>query len=273
MRILDLKAIFAELVGTMLLILIGCGVACAYGPSDGQTRLLVALAFGGGVMAIAYAIGHHSGGQLNCAVTFSLVLGGAVPWYQGLGNFVAQMLGSVLGAIILCGIYPCEEDKTGSLASNMPAPGYEEWRVLFGEIFGTFMLCFTVWECAVTPAASCGKNVCLAIGGAVFVNVLILLPVDGCSLNPNRSFGPAVVSALRGCSNYQEGGLEALWMMFLGPLLGGLLAALMQRPLQPDKAIFSGEETVDSPRNEEPSPSGQPEDALKDVPADRIESM
>ncbi|OLQ03326.1 Carnosine synthase 1 [Symbiodinium microadriaticum] len=448
MRILDLKAIFAELVGTMLLILIGCGVACAYGPSDGQTRLLVALAFGGGVMAIAYAIGHHSGGQLNCAVTFSLVLGGAVPWYQGLGNFVAQMLGSCvpgtqregsgeeadltdddhvslpsldkhsLGAAVVlrclqaghfswnsnCAILRSLEDldifypglneavmadivfmtanatdwtlgclqkavglpsdayrknledfladalgasgefltswrhlNEGSEAVDLaiswlchvnweyaffpsedgdrPAvllvlftvndiagclvavdreadpvrlwqicfgpvlrslqclAGYEEWRVLFGEIFGTFMLCFTVWECAVTPAASCGKNVCLAIGGAVFVNVLILLPVDGCSLNPNRSFGPAVVSALRGCSNYQEGGLEALWMMFLGPLLGGLLAALMQRPLQPDKAIFSGEETVDSPRNEEPSPSGQPEDALKDVPADRIESM
>eukprot|EP00439_Symbiodinium_sp_Y106_P024726 s1405_g3.t1 len=153
MRILDLKAIFAELVGTMLLILIGCGVACAYGPSDGQTRLLVALAFGGGVMAIAYAIGHHSGGQLNCAVTFSLVCG-----FEGLHCLA----------------------------------GYEEWRVLFGEIFGTFMLCFTVWE---TMKHSSGH---LRIGGAVFVNVLILLPVDGCSLNPNRSFGPAVVSALRG---------------------------------------------------------------------------
>mmetsp|Transcript_27232 Transcript_27232/g.59376 ORF Transcript_27232/g.59376 Transcript_27232/m.59376 type:complete len:274 (-) Transcript_27232:68-889(-) len=238
LRIIDLKAVFAEFVGTTLLITIGCGVACAHGPSDGQTRLLVAMAFGVGVMAIAYGMAQHSGGQLNCAVTFSLVLGGAVPWYQGLFNCIAQMLGSILGAVILCGIFPCDADLTGSLASNMPGEGYAEWRVLIGETFGTFMLCFTVWECAVTPVGTCGKNVCLAIGAAVFVNVLILLPVDGCSLNPNRSFGPAVVSALRGCDNYVSGGLEALWMMFLGPLLGAACAAGLQWPLQPNKEVF-----------------------------------
>lgn len=238
LRIIDLKAVFAEFVGTTLLITLGCGVACAYGPHNGQTRLLVAMAFGVGVMAIAYAMAQHSGGHLNCAVTFSLVLGGAVPWYQGLFNFIAQMLGSILGAVILCGIFPCDADVTGSLASNMPGEGYAEWRVLIGEIFGTFMLCFTVWECAVTPVGTCGKNVCLAIGAAVFVNVLILLPVDGCSLNPNRSFGPALVSALRGCDNYVSGGLEALWMMFLGPLLGAAAAAGLQWPLQPNKEVF-----------------------------------
>merc|ERR1719247_77860 len=98
-----------------LFVLIGCGAACGNGASNGATRLLVAFAFGIGILVLAYTIGKHSGGQINCAVTFSLVLGGQVPWYQGAANVVAQLLGSVLAACFLCILFPCDADKTLTL--------------------------------------------------------------------------------------------------------------------------------------------------------------
>ncbi|OLQ06748.1 Aquaporin-1 [Symbiodinium microadriaticum] len=86
---------------------------------DGVARLIVALAFGMGLFAadrilvLAYSVGHHSGGQINCAVTLSLVLGSQVPWYQGLANLLAQLVGSLLGAVLLCAVFPCGNDMTG----------------------------------------------------------------------------------------------------------------------------------------------------------------
>lgn len=230
LRVVDTKAVAAELIGMFFFVAIGCGAACAHGAGDAATRLVVAFAFGMAILVLAYSIGHHSGGHLNCAVTFSLVLGGAVPWYQGLANLAAQLMGSVLGAILLSGMFPCGADVTTNLGSNIVNDRYNVARVLVGEVFATFLLCFTVWETAVTPQASCGKNACIAIGFAVFLAHIVLLPIDGCSINPTRSFGPAIVSKLRGCHNYTEGGLADLWIMWIGPLLGAALAAAVQNP-------------------------------------------
>merc|ERR1712008_316535 len=185
---------------------------------------------------MGYAVGHHSGGQINCAVTFSLVLGGQVPWYQGLVNVLGQLFGSILGAIILCAMFPCEEDMTTTLGTNIIGKKYEVGNAIMGEIFGTFLLCYVVWETAISPESTRGQNACIAIGFAVFLAHLILLPIDGCSINPTRSFGPAIVSKIRGCDNYTEGGLDDLWVMWVGPLVGGGLAAGVQKAFLP-KAV------------------------------------
>jgi len=235
-RVIDLKAVVAEFVAMTLFIIIGCGTACTNGAFDGATRLLVAFAFGMAIMVLAYSVGHHSGGHINGAVTFSLVLGGQVSWYQGIANVLAQLLGSVLGSALLLIFIPCDVDMTTTLGTNII--NHQEFnygRAVVAEIFGTFLLCFTVWETAVTPQASCGKNACIAIGFSVFLAHLFLLPIDGCSINPTRSFGPAIISKWRNCSNYTEGGLRDLWVMWVGPLIGGLIAALVQRPFAPSK--------------------------------------
>lgn len=242
-RSVDMKAMVAELVGTAMLCVVGCGAAMAYGPTDGPTRLV--FAFGLSVLAIAYSMGHHSGGHLNPAVTLSLVLGSAVPWYQGLANFLAQIIGSLLGAALLCAIYPCEADLTTNLASNMPSAGYTDAQAVLAEAMGTFLLCFTVWESAVSPVSTCGRNACIAISGAVFVSVLTLLPVTGCSINPARSFGPAIMASLRGCPNYTGGGLEALWIMFVGPFLGAASATLAHHGFIPPP-VKEGEDRISS---------------------------
>mmetsp|Transcript_33157 Transcript_33157/g.88046 ORF Transcript_33157/g.88046 Transcript_33157/m.88046 type:complete len:221 (-) Transcript_33157:412-1074(-) len=183
------------------------------------------MAFGMGILVLAYAAGHHSGGQINCAVTFSLVLGGQVPWFQGVANLVAQLAGSLLGAIILAMIFPCGMDQTHNLGSNVINPDYGGMSALIGEIFMTFLLCYVVWETAVT--ARCGQAACIPIGFAVFLAHVVLLPIDGCSINPTRSFGPAVISSMRGCDGYVSG-WGTIWVTWLGPLLGGALAALVQ---------------------------------------------
>merc|ERR1719198_1845357 len=111
-KVIDTKAAAAELVAMTLFVTIGCGTACANGAFDAASRLVVALAFGMGILVLAYSIGHHSGGQINCAVTFSLVLGGKLPWYQGLANLGGQLFGSLLGALFLCIVFPCGTDMT-----------------------------------------------------------------------------------------------------------------------------------------------------------------
>ncbi|CAE8628948.1 unnamed protein product, partial [Polarella glacialis] len=124
MMVVDTRAVLAEYIAMTLFVVMGCGTACANGASDGSTRLVVAFAFGMAILVLAYSIGHHSGGHINCAVTLTLVLGGKVPWYQGLFNFIAQMLGSLSGAVILMGIFPCEDDMTTTLGTNIANPGY-----------------------------------------------------------------------------------------------------------------------------------------------------
>eukprot|EP00435_Cladocopium_sp_Y103_P034455 s1145_g8.t2 len=119
-RHIDLKAVTAEFLGTLLLTFVGCGAATVHGAGTPITRLIIAFSFGMTVMAVAYAIGHHSGGHLNCAVTFSLVLGGAVSWNQGLANLVAQCFASIVACILLVIIHPCEDGSVHHRLKVMP---------------------------------------------------------------------------------------------------------------------------------------------------------
>jgi aquaporin Z len=234
LKVIDLKAVGAEFVGTFILVAFGCGAATSHGWFDAETRLSVAFAFGMAVMVLSYAIGHHSGAHLNSAVTFSMVLGGQVPWYQGLTNAVAQTAAGILGACLVAIMFPCQSDFSTTLGSNQIFnAAYDPLRVLVAEAFGTFLVCFTIWETAVTPQTSSGKNACLAIGFAYFIVHLMLLPIDGCAVNPARAFGPTMVSYARGCSNYTEGSMKDQWIFWIGPLLGAAAATGVQRIFAP----------------------------------------
>ncbi|CAE8591280.1 unnamed protein product [Polarella glacialis] len=107
-----------------------------------------------------------------------------------------QLAGSIVGALVLWGIFPCEMDMTTTIETNMVG-GADPARILSGEAIRTFLLVFTVFLAHV------------------------LLPLNGCSINPTRSFGPAIVSKFRNCSNYTPGGMDDLWMFFVGPLGDG----------------------------------------------------
>jgi hypothetical protein len=135
----DIKwsAALAEYVAMTLFVVIGCGSAMGCAKEPGWI-LQVALTFGFAITSLAYAIGHYSGGQINCAVTLGLYLSGNLGAGQAICNFLAQMAGSITGALLLTMIIDEEKDKTGGIARNKVSQGYSNVNALFGEATMTF---------------------------------------------------------------------------------------------------------------------------------------
>lgn len=223
---IKLSAAAAEFVAMTLFVIIGCGSAMGSATEPGWV-LQVSLTFGLAITALAYTVGHYSGAQINCAVTFGLVVSGNLSAAQGALNFVAQMLGSVVGAFILTKMITEEQDKTGGLGTNGVSEGKSNFNALVGEICMTFLLMFVVMEAAVNPAAKANSAVApLAIGFAVFLAHSVLIPIDGCSINPTRTFGPAVI---RKFMYKSSGTFDDMWVFWAGPLIGAGLAAVVSQ--------------------------------------------
>lgn len=225
------RAASAEFIAMTVFVFLGCGSAMGIAKDPGSAWVLqVSLTFGFAITALAYAIGHISGGHINCAVTFGLVLVGACSIQQGVVNLIAQLLGSLFGAFILTLVYPAEKDKTGGLGSNGVGEGWSKTNALVGEIMGTFLLVFVVLETAVSTGSAANRaQACIAIGIAVFLAHSVLIPIDGCSINPTRSTGPAIVASFR----YKgKDALSDLWLFWVGPLLGAAAAAGVYNALE-----------------------------------------
>jgi len=226
---LSMKKCAAEFVAMTLFVFLGCGSAMSVAKEPGWV-LQVALSFGLAITVLAYAIGHYSGGQINCAVTLGLVLGGQVTVLQGLCNFLAQMLGSVLGAAVLKFAYPPEKDLTGGLGTNGVSDGWTPLGALVAEFVGTFLLVYVVFETAVNNATAANASLApVAIGLSVFLAHSVLIPIDGCSINPTRSFGPALVQAMSGAGSAP---FKDMWVFWVGPLLGAAAAAGVYSQMQ-----------------------------------------
>lgn len=228
---ISLKAAMKEFIAMTLFVIIGCGSAMGVAKIEGSAWILqVSLTFGFAITALASA----TGGQINCAVTFGLVILGKLSIAQAGVNLVAQLAGSVCGAAILHFMYDKTSDNTGGLGSNgvnkNPAKDkdvsvvgvqYFTWQqALIGEIIMTFLLMFTVCHVALIDKS---VTATVAIGFAVFLAHSVLIPIDGCSINPTRSFGPAVVASMTNRKNVD--GFEHMVVFCLGPLLGAGLAA------------------------------------------------
>lgn len=209
-----LRGGFAEFWAMLLFVFFGCGAASsnltkAGGEWDPAATTVVALQFGFGITVLAFATAHSSGGHINCAVTWCLTLSGKCHPLTGVVYLGCQMLGSTAGAILLSattsGSHP-DLDRTGGVGAN----GFQHDTVtagnaVLGEFMGTFLLCFVVLEAAVNTQAVTmegesgiqgnKQNLApLAIGLAVFMAHVVLIPITGCSINPTRSFGPSLVA-------------------------------------------------------------------------------
>jgi len=226
----NFNAAAAEFVAMALFIVIGCGSAMAV-KGDGGWVLQVALSFGLAITALAYAVGHYSGGQINPAVTLGLVLSGQCSITQGVGNVIAQLLGSIVGAYLLTLMFPEGRDQTGSLATNHVdvERGYTVFNAFVAEAVATFLLVFVVLETATNPASEKNRDLAaLAIGFTVFLAHTVLIKIDGCSINPARSFGPALVRKLV----YKSPGyLSDMWVFWVGPVVGAAGAAVVSAGL------------------------------------------
>ncbi|KAB5574113.1 hypothetical protein DKX38_001307 [Salix brachista] len=215
----SLKAYLSEFIATLLFVFAGVGSAIAYSKLTADAALdppgLVAVAV---AHAFALFVGvsvaaNISGGHLNPAVTFGLVIGGNISILSGLLYWIAQCLGSIVACLLLKFVTSAESIPTHGVAAGMNAV---EGVVM--EIVITFALVYTVYATAADPKkGSIGTIAPIAIGFIVGANILAAGPFSGGSMNPARSFGPAVVS----------GDFSQNWIYWLGPLIGGGLAGLV----------------------------------------------
>jgi len=235
-------ACLAEFLAMLLFVVFACGTAMGIDGNRGQQGdsetgmtsklpswiIMLSLAFGLTITVLVYSTAHISGGHVNCAVTWGLVLTGNCPIIEGVAYFFSQMLGSLCGAFILLAIYPASMDMTKGVGSNGLAEGWYTGNALLGEIMGTFLLMMAVLQTACNPdSASIRAQAPVAIGFAVFMAHAVLLPIDGCSINPTRSFGPAVAAKIR--YGDESEAFKHMWIFWVGPIIGASLAALVYK--------------------------------------------
>ncbi|MDP4264329.1 MAG: aquaporin Z [Bacteroidota bacterium] len=222
-----MKKFFAEFIGTFSLVLFGCGAAVVAGISstgpDGIGLLGISLAFGLAVVVMAYAIGPISGCHINPAITVSMLVAGKMKAGDAAGYIVAQLAGAVAAAAVL---YLIQKGMPGyvlgewALGSNGWGEGYggsySTTSAFITETIFTFLFLFVIF--AVTSKQGNSNMAGLAIGLTLVLIHLVAIRVTGTSVNPARSFGPAVFAGGKA--------LSQLWLFVAAPLLGGILAAV-----------------------------------------------
>lgn len=207
-----MRLYISEAIGTFFLVGIGVGAISASKSAGGSVSLLaVAVAFGMTVAVMVAATGHVSGAHINPAVTFSLLIARRISLLDAAGYLAAQLVGAVLAALALDALIGRGVSAAGATvlaASVTPLQG-----VLIEAIL-TFLLVFVIFGTAVDVRGQ--KAPALFIGLAVSVDILMGGPYTGASMNPARSFGPALIG----------GEWDAHWVFWIGPLLGAAAAGV-----------------------------------------------
>jgi len=222
---MDFKKYFAECIGTMFLVLLACGsaVLAAGNPATGIGGYGVGVCFGLVLVCLCYCIGNISGCHVNPAVSLAMFLSRRMSAKDCLYYIVAQLVGAAIGAALLYWFTKAAPEflfggVTGenTLATNVLQPGATPTMALLSEVLLTFF--FVMVILGVTDAKKgFGNFAGLAIGLALGLVNIVGIPVDNCSVNPARSFGPALFSA---------DAWGDFWIMVVGPAIGAILAAL-----------------------------------------------
>jgi len=213
------RATLAEFIATLLFIFLGAGTVVVTGGliKEGLTsaRLVaIALAHGLAIALLVAATAKVSGGHINPAVTFGALVTGKIDLTKAIMYVVAQLVGAVIGAWLLMLVIPAAAQ--GNLGAHGLGSGITAGGGLLAEIVLTFALVFVVFATAMDPKGL-GHLAPAAIGLTVLVDHLVGVPVTGASMNPARSFGPALAA----------GAWDNHWIYWVGPLIGGALAALV----------------------------------------------
>ncbi len=203
----------AELLGTMTLVLFGCGAAAIAGDEIGF--LGISIAFGLSIVAMAYAIGPVSGCHINPAVTVGVLLAGRMEKKDAGMYILFQIIGAFIGTIILMLIMGGTDSGLGI---NVVQDGYTVLNAAIFELVFTFI--FVTVILGVTNKGAENQFAGLAIGLTLIAIHLVGIPVDGTSVNPARSIAPALVT-------FDAGALANLWIFIVFPTIGAALAGLV----------------------------------------------
>jgi aquaporin Z len=213
----------AELFGTFMLVFGVIGAALFFAPSGGA--LPVALAVGIAVLTAAYAVGHISGGHFNPAVTLGAAAAGRMPWRDVPLYIVAQLVGGILATLVL-GLFAVVSGKSANFASvsngydlslGITLPG-----VLIAEIVVTALFLYIILGVTAPGAAHVTAGFApLAIGLALTLFHIVMIPVDNASLNPARSLATAILGGAVP--------LQQVWVFIVAPPVGALIAGFTWR--------------------------------------------
>jgi aquaporin Z len=205
---LEYRRLFSELLGTFFLVLVAAGGGILH--AKGQISLAAAVVAPGlMVLAIILFMGAVSGAHLNPAVSLAFAARGDFPWTRVPGYIVTQLLGATLACLFLLAVF----GNVQHLGATLPGPGYVNWQAFLMEIALTAGLLSVILGTA-SAAQNVGAIGALGVGGYIALAGLWAAPVSGTSMNPARSFGPALVS----------GDWSAYWVYVAGPLIGAALA-------------------------------------------------
>ena len=226
-----MKKYLAEFIGTFSLVLLGCGAAVVSGimtAPAGIGLLGISLAFGLTVVVMAYAIGPISGCHINPAITISMLVAGKIKPAHAVGYVVAQMAGATLASYTL---YTIQKGAPGfamgdwALGANGWGTGYlggySTTSAFITEALMTFLFMFVIF--GTTSRHGNSTMAGLAIGLTLVLIHLVSIPITGTSVNPARSFGPAIIGGGKA--------MEQLWLFLTAPVAGGIVAALVWRGL------------------------------------------
>ena len=226
-----MKKSAAEFIGTFTLVFFGCGAAVIAGMAKGATGidvLGISFAFGLAIVAMAYGIGPISGCHVNPAVSFGAMLAGRMSMAEFIQYAIAQTLGAIVAAGVLSIILSGKASGwDGGLGQNGWGPGYlGEYSLLSAflfEVVATFLFLVTIL--GVTQKGSPSQLAGLAIGLALVAIHIVGINVTGVSVNPARSFGPALVGAA-----VNGKALAQVWLFIVAPMVGAGIAGVMFKP-------------------------------------------
>lgn len=239
------KRVASECFGAFALVFIGCGAIVMNDVSGGVvTHVGVALSFGLVVMAMIDALGDVSGAHLNPAVTIAFAVARRSTWRDAAPYIVAQCAGAAAAAALLRLLFP------GHATLGATAPAIDPARAFALEAALTAVLMFVVLRVS-TGAKERGVLASVAVGGVIAFEALAAGPITGASMNPARSFGPAVVS-------WDADAMGALWVYLGAPTLGAALAVPLERAVAPaaskSSTKFSSTHATAGTQTASPSP-------------------
>jgi aquaporin Z len=224
----SIKKYCAELIGTMVLVFMGCGSAVVLGcdPVNSGQPLAVAAAFGLAIVALAYSIGNISGCHVNPAVSLAMLINKKISPVDFIGYVISQVFGAFIGAALLSLLVNFGvTDMTGGLGSNGDVAEIGIAGMIIVEVLLTFIFVFAI--IGVTSDDSKSGVAGIVIGLTLTFVHIVGIPLTGTSVNPARSLGPAIFAGVDALSD--------VWIFIAAPFVGSVIAAVVYRLIKPSK--------------------------------------
>jgi MIP family channel proteins len=227
----------AEFIGIFALVFVGGAAIMVAVQTQSPSALLDVAVAHGLILALMVTATMRISGHLNPAVTVGFLVARRIEPMMAVVYIIAQFLGAALAAYALKAIFPAAVAATTRLGGQSVAADVSTGQAIFAEAIATFFLTFVVFGTAVDPKAP--KVGGFAIGLVVTADILAIGPLTGASMNPARSFGPAVVSGV----------LEGQMIYWVGPIIGSIIAAVLYDQLFLRRGIEPAEHGAVRPRD------------------------